>query len=96
MYARPIDFWTQVHDRTFFITMWIWVCSKVFSGSTEFWKSLIIYLENIWNLRELEIQFALWYDSYEMSHPECEFGDNGEMDSVHKKNEDEMLQSKIK
>ena len=31
-----------------------------------------------------------------MSHPECEFGDNGEMDSVHKKNEDEMLQSKIK
>ena len=31
-----------------------------------------------------------------MSQPECKFGDNGEMDSVHKKDEDDMLQSKIK
>ena len=31
-----------------------------------------------------------------MSQPECKFGDNGEMNLVHIKNEDDMLQSKIK
>ena len=31
-----------------------------------------------------------------MSHPKYKFGGNGEMGSVHKKNEDEMLQLKIK